>query len=132
MRSFKVENVDRPTIEKIVRENVARETHVMTDEAGVYPWIGLDYAKHSRVMHNAEEYVRGGVYTNTIEGFFLVFKRGMKGVYQHCDEKHLHRYLREYDFRYSNRIALGVDDTMRAERVIRGAKGKRLTYRQPH
>jgi len=74
----------------------------------------------------------GEDHTNTIEGFFSVFKRGMRGVYQHCDEKHLHRYLREYDFRYSNRIALGFDDTMRAERVIRGAKGKRLTYRQPH
>jgi transposase-like protein len=131
-RSFHVENADTATIQKIVLANVSRETVLMTDEAQMYPRIASDFAGHGRVMHSAEEWVRGDAHSNTVEGFFSVFKRGMKGVYQHCDEKHLHRYLREYDFRYSNRIALGVDDTMRAERVIRGAKGKRLTYRQPH
>lgn len=70
--------------------------------------------------------------TNTVEGYYSIFKRGMKGVYQHCSEKHLHRYLAEFDFRYSNRIALGVDDQDRAEKAVKGATGKRLTYRQPH
>ena len=71
------------------------------------------------------------VHTNTVEGFYSVFKRGMKGVYQHCSEKHLHRYVSEFDFRYNNRIGLGVDDTERTVRVVRGAKGKRLMYQQP-
>ena len=69
------------------------------------------------------------IHTNTIEGYFSIFKRGMKGVYQHCSKKHLHRYLAEFDFRYSNRVALGVDDTKRAERALQGVVGKRLTYR---
>jgi hypothetical protein len=72
------------------------------------------------------------VTTNTVEGYFSIFKRGMRGVYQHCSEKHLHRYLAEFDFRYSNRAALGVNDLMRAEIAVTGIKGKRLTYRRPH
>lgn len=131
-RSFKVENANAETVTKIIYENAKRESRLMTDESGIYPTIlGVDYAGHGRVMHSADEYVRGDISTNTVEGFFSVFKRGMRGIYQHCSEHHLHRYLREYDFPYSNRAALGVDDTVRAERVIRGAKGKRLTYRQP-
>ena len=78
--------------------------------------------------HSAREYVRGDIHTNTIEGVFSIFKRGMVGTYQHCGEQHLQRYLNEFDFRYSNRKALGVNDTMRAERAIKGATGKRLTY----
>jgi len=73
-------------------------------------------------------YVRGDASTNAAEGFFSIFKRGMKGVYQHCDKKHLHRYLAEFDFRYNNRGALGVDDTERTDRALRGAIGRRLTY----
>ena len=80
----------------------------------------------------AEEYVRGNVHTNTIEGFFSIFKRGMKGVYQHCSEKHLQRYLAEFDFRYSNRAGLGVDDAKRAQKALKGIVGKRLTYRRTH
>jgi len=80
------------------------------------------------VNHSAGEYVRGDVHTNTIEGYFSIFKRGMKGVYQHCSEKHLHRYLAEFDFRYNNRSAKGVEDKDRAEKALEGAKGKRLTY----
>jgi hypothetical protein len=68
---------------------------------------------------------------NTIEGYYSIFKRGMKGVYQHCGEKHLHRYLAEFYFRYSNRSALGVEDKERAAKIVKGAKGKRLTYRRP-
>jgi hypothetical protein len=83
------------------------------------------------VKHTAEEHVRD-VHTNSAEGYFSIFKRGMKGVYQHCQEKHLHRYLAEFDFRYNNRIALGVNDGERAALAIVSASGKRLTYRGPH
>jgi hypothetical protein len=79
------------------------------------------------VNHKAKEYVRGNAYTNTLEGYFSIFKKGMRGIYQHCDEKHLHRYLAEFDFRYSNRIALGVDDKARTAKALKGITGKRLT-----
>ena len=72
------------------------------------------------------------MHTNTVEGYYSIFKRGMKGVYQHCIEKHLHRYVAEFDFRYSNRTALGVSDFERAEIAAAGINGKRLTYRRPH
>jgi len=84
------------------------------------------------VKHSAGEYVRGDVTTNSVEGFFSIFKRGMKGIYQHCGEKHLHRYLAEFDFRYNHRIKLGYNDTDRALEALKGAEGKRLTYRQPN
>ncbi len=80
--------------------------------------------------HSEEEYVRGDASTNTVEGFFSIFKRGMVGTYQHCGEQHLQKYLNEFDFRYSNRLKLGIDDTERTARVVRGAEGKRLTYRR--
>ena len=88
------------------------------------------FAAHETVKHSAGEYVRGDIHTNTVEGAFGIFKRGMKGVYQHCAEKHLHRYLAEFEFRYNHRIALGVDDTTRAAAALKGMKGKRLTYRR--
>ena len=84
---------------------------------------------HQTVGHGAEEYARGLVSTNTVEGYFSIFKRGMKGVYQHCSEKHLHHYLAEFDFRYSNRSALGVEDVARSQTALKGIVGKRLTYR---
>ena len=87
------------------------------------------YASHETVKHSANKYVRGTAHTNTIEGYFSIFKRGMKGIYQHCGERHLHRYLAEFDFRYNQRIALGVDDGMRASKALEGIKGRRLTYR---
>ncbi len=87
------------------------------------------YASQESVDHSKEEYVRGHVHTNTVEGYYSIFKRGMKGVYQHC-QKHLHRYLAEFDFRYSNRSSLGIDDATRAELAAAGIKGKRLTYRR--
>jgi len=103
-----------------------------TDQAQTYKGVGRWFASHASVNHSADEYVRyeGGhmITTNHVEGFFSVFKRGMTGIYQHCSEAHLHRYLAEFDFRYSNRARLGVDDTQRASRVITGAVGKRLTY----
>ena len=89
------------------------------------------FADHQTVNHSAKEYVRlsdRSVHSNTVEGYFSIFKRGMKGVYQHCETQHLHRYLAEFDFRYNNRIKLGVNDTMRADRLLKGVVGKRLTY----
>jgi hypothetical protein len=82
------------------------------------------------VNHGAGEYGRGRVHTNTVEGSFSIFKRGMKGVYQHCSEKHLHRYVAEFEFRYNNRTALGVEDGERSRQALRGLIGKRLTYRR--
>ena len=106
----------------------------MTDEAGQYKHLGKDFAAHDFTRHGQGEYVNRDdrtIHTNTIEGYFSIFKRGMKGVYQHCAEKHLHRYLSEFDFRYSNRSALGVEDQERAFKALAGVAGKRLTYRWP-
>lgn len=94
--------------------------------------MGRFAREHETVNHRRGEYVRKNdptVHTNTIEGYFSVFKRGMRGVYQHCDKKHLHRYLAEFDFRYSYRAALDVDDQMRAKLALEGVVGRRLTYR---
>jgi transposase-like protein len=129
-RSMVVDGVGMATLLPIVKANLERETHVMTDEAAAYRYLKHHFADHSRVSHKAGEYVRGEVYTNTVEGFFSIFKRGMRGVYQFCGERHLHRYLAEFDFRYSNRAALGCNDEERASRLLRGIVGKRLTYRR--
>ncbi|GAC1667505.1 MAG: IS1595 family transposase [Candidatus Acidiferrum sp.] len=129
-RSFHVDGTKAADLLPILRANIAKETVVMTDEAAQYNKLGADFKAHYSVTHSAGEYVRGSVHTNTVEGFYSVFKRGMKGVYQHCGENHLHRYVNEFDFRYSNRTALGVNDTQRAETLLRGIEGKRLTYRR--
>jgi len=92
--------------------------------------LGKHFASHETVNHSINEYVRGDVFTNTVEGSFSIFKRGMKGVYQHCGEQHLHRYLAEFDFRYSSRAKLGINDAARADRALMGITGKRLTYLQ--
>jgi len=130
-RSFHVESATVKKVMPIVRANIARETAMMTDEWGGYRYLGDEFASHETVVHSKDEYVRGNVHTNSVEGFYSIFKRGMKGVYQHCAEHHLHRYLAEFDFRYSNRIAMGIDDGVRAVKALAGVKGKRLTYRQP-
>ena len=117
-------------IQGIVLSNLSREARLMTDEHVMYRRIGREFAEHSAVHHYNKEYVRGDVTTNTIEGAFSIFKRGMRGVYQHCAEKHLHRYLAEFEFRYSHREAKGVNDEARADRILRGIVGKRLTYQQ--
>jgi transposase-like protein len=135
-RSVKVENLTSDSLRAVLVTNASRKSALHTDEFTAYIAPGREFAEHETVNHKAKEYVRKGrrgqkVTTNTVEGYFSIFKRGMIGVYQHCSEKHLPRYLSEYDFRYSNRIALGVDDTERAERAIKGAAGRRLTYRQP-
>jgi transposase-like protein len=132
VRSFHPAFADGANVSAIVRENIAREAHLMTDESRLYTEVGSDFATHHTVKHSAGEYVRGIAHTNTIEGYFSIFKRGMRGVYQHCKEKHLHRYLAEYDFRYNHRVVLGYNDGERAALAVKGAAGKRLTYRGPH
>ena len=129
-RMFNVENGSGKLIHPIVLDNLAREARLMTDEASMYRIIGREFAEHSAVNHQRKEYARGDVTTNTVEGAFSIFKRGMKGVYQHCGEQHLHRYLAEFEFRYSHREKLGVDDEARADRILKGVVGKRLTYQQ--
>jgi hypothetical protein len=129
-RSLVIDRIGPNALVPIVKANLDRETHVMTDEAHSYRYLAHHFAQHSHVNHKREEYVRGEAYTNTVEGFFSIFKRGMRGVYQFCGEKHLHRYLAEFDFRYSNRQALGCDDEARAVRLLQGIVGKRLTYRR--
>jgi hypothetical protein len=116
-------------VSEIVLQNVARESRLMPDESRLYADVGARFAGHDAVTHSAGEYVRGDTHTNTIEGYFGVFKRRMRGVYQHCGEEHLHRYLAELDFRYNNRVALGIDDTARTARALAGIAGRRLTYR---
>jgi transposase-like protein len=129
VRSFHVASTTVADLVPIIRQNIARESRLITDEAFQYKAVGKEFASHESVHHASKEYVRGDVTTNTVEGYFSVFKRGMRGVYQHCKERHLHRYLAEFDFRYNNRVRLGVSDSMRAERAIKGIVGKRLTYR---
>src|SRR5947207_6324902 len=128
-RSIRVDDVKAKTLRAVVLGNADTKSKLMTDDRRSYPAIGRRFASHGSVNHSAEEWVRGETHTNTVEGFFSIFKRGMVGVYQHCSEAHLHRYLAEFDFRYSNRIATGVDDNGRTERAIIGTVGKRLTYR---
>ncbi len=124
-------NLSAAAVAPIVAEYVAKEAHLMTDEAHFYKVIGREYASHTFVSHTAGEYVRKGdaaIHSNTVEGYFSIFKRGMRGIYQHCAKKHLHRYLAEFDFRYSNRVALGYNDSDRADALLQGIVGKRLTY----
>jgi transposase-like protein len=132
VRTFHVAVADKVTVTKIVRENVAKESRLHTDESRLYTGSSEHFAAHESVKHSFGEYVRGDVHTNSAEGYFSIFKRGMRGIYQHCDEKHLHRYLAEYDFRYNHRVALGYSDIDRTREAIKGTTGKRLTYRQPH
>ena len=127
-RSFVVDKATREHIMPIVQANVDRETYIMTDESRIYTGVHFTFLGHGTVNHHAGEYGRGRIHTNTVEGYFSIFKRGMKGVYQWCAEKHLHRYLAEFDFRYNNRAALGCNDADRADALLRGIVGKRLTY----
>lgn len=130
-RSIVVDDVKASTLWPIIRANVAREAILMTDDHNVYKYIGKAFAQHNVVNHQIKEYVSKTdrtIHTNTIEGFFSVFKRGMKGIYQHCGHNHLNRYLAEFDFRYNNRAKLGVSDGERGEKILKGVVGKRLTY----
>lgn len=132
VRSF---HVDRATVSEVVpllRKNVSRESRLMTDESRLYWTVGTEYAAHDAVEHGKHEYVRGDIHTNTVEGYFSIFKRGMKGIYQHCGENHLHRYVAEFDFRYNNRVRFGIDDEARTRIALKQIEGKRLTYRRTY
>jgi transposase-like protein len=132
VRSMVVDNLSAKTLTPILRENIAKEARVMTDEAGQYQKLGEHFAGHGFTRHGVGEYVSledRTIHTNTIEGYFSIFKRGMKGVYQHCGKQHLHRYLAEFDFRYNHRSALGVEDQARTGAALQGSRGKRLLYR---
>jgi transposase-like protein len=128
VRSVRLDKVSKREIGAVIAANVDRESRLMTDTAVHYKRKGYPVADHEMVNHHRGEYVRGEAHVNSLEGYFSIFKRGMKGVYQHCREKHLHRYLAEFDFRYNNRVAFGIGDEARTERLLKGVVGKRLTY----
>lgn len=131
-RTFHIDATSTGQMLPIIRANIQAETAIITDEASWHREQYTGFASHETVNHGAKEYVRGTISTNTVEGYFSIFKRGMRGVYQHCSEKHLHRYLAEFDFRYNHRVALGYSDGERAALAIKGINGKRLTYRPTH
>jgi transposase-like protein len=128
VRSFHVPNVTAQLLHPIIAKHAHRDSRFITDESNIYAGLGWNFNSHQTVNHSIKEYVRGEVYTNTAEGYFSILKRGIYGVYQHVSEAHLHRYLNEFDFRYSYRIKTGYDDVARADLALRGAKNKRLTY----
>ncbi|HEY4943233.1 MAG TPA: IS1595 family transposase [Rhizomicrobium sp.] len=131
VRSMHMRNgIDKATMAELVANYVRKESRLHTDESRLYNEAGKHVAKHETVRHAKGEYARGDVHSNTAEGYFGVFTRGLIGTYQHVSEQHLSRYLAEFDFRMSNRVALGVHDVSRAARILKGAEGKRLTYRQ--
>jgi transposase-like protein len=136
VRAFHIAEDKFDNIKALMAKHMAPEAVLMTDESNIYKKVGQCFAEHHTVNHSAGEYVREGktnpITTNTVEGFFQVFKRGMKGVYQHCSSDHLHRYVSEFAFRYNNRVALGIEDGQRADQLLKGVVGKRLTYRIPH
>jgi transposase-like protein len=128
VRSFHVPRADKETVTRIVRDNIDRESRLHTDGSRLYTGSDAHFLTHETVDHARGEYARGDVHNNSAEGYFSVFKRGMRGTYQHCAEKHLHRYLAEFDFRHNNRVKLGIDDVARTEALVMGVVGKRLTY----
>jgi len=127
IRSFHIDKANKAKIREILVRNVDRQSRLVTDESNLYKETGPEFARHEKVHHAIGEYVRGDVYTNTLEGFYSIFKRGMRGVYQHCGEQHLQRYVTEFDFRYNHR---NVNDNDRREEVLKNISGKRLTYRR--
>jgi ISXO2-like transposase domain len=125
-------HADKDTVRGIVAANIAKESRLRTDESRLYLDVGALFVSHETVKHSAKEYVRDDIHTNSAEGYFSIFKRGMREIYQFCKEKHLHRYLSEYDFRHNYRVKLGYGDGECAALVVKSATGKRLTYRQSH
>ena len=127
-RSFRMANVTGLEIKGAIRRNVARESRIMTDSFKSYRGLAKEFLSHEYVSHSDGEYVRGDVHTNTAENYFSILKRGIDGTYHHISEEHLPRYLAEFDFRYNNRVGLGVEDAERTRRALAGVVGKRLTY----
>jgi transposase-like protein len=130
VRSYHVANVKAETLRPILVQEIDRASRLHTDEGRQYTGVGREFAAHETVNHSIEEYVRGDVTTNAVENYFSVLKRGLYGTYQHVSTKHLKRYLAEFDFRYNNRIRLGVNDMERAARALKGMEGKRIMYRR--
>jgi transposase-like protein len=131
VRTFHPATADGASVAEIVRDNIAREARLHTDESNLYTRVGKEFAAHETVRHSRGEYARDDVHVNSAENYFSIFKRGMHGVYQHCKERHLHRYLAEFDFRYNHRVKLGFDDRERAALAVKNAASKRLTYHPP-
>ncbi len=129
VRSHHIPRVNGETLRPILEAHADKKSALMTDTAGGYMQIGREFARHEMVDHGKDEYVRGDAYSNTVEGYFSILKRGLTGVYHSVSEAHLHRYLAEFDFRHSNREKLGINDVSRADIALLGVKGKRLTYR---
>ncbi|MGD9967353.1 MAG: IS1595 family transposase [Hyphomonadaceae bacterium] len=129
VRAHHIPRVNGETLRVVLDQHADRASALMTDTAGGYLHVGRQFARHEMVDHGKDEYVRGDASTNTVEGYFSVLKRGLTGTYHAVSEAHLHRYLAEFCFRYSNRQKLGIDDVSRAEIALKGFKGKRLTYR---
>jgi transposase-like protein len=130
VRAMHVPDVTARTLKSEIRKHVQRQANMMTDEAGQYRGLYPEFRSHDTVNHSRKEYVRDDTHTNTIEGFFSIMKRGIYGVYQHVSSHHLQRYVGEYEFRYNNRSALGVEDAARTAAALRGIWGKRLTYKR--
>lgn len=133
-RMFHLNDATKDTVREVLVRNVSRDSNLYTDESRLYTVVGTEFAAHKTTKHSAKEYARREgdvvIHSNTIEAVFSVFKRGMIGVYQHCGEAHLHRYLAEFDFRHNRRTALKISDAERAEQLLAGARDKRLTYRR--
>lgn len=129
VKSIHTPSVSASTLRPILFAQVDRKSFLMTDDAGQYRHMNRDY-RHTAVNHSAGEYVRGEAHTNTVEGYFSILKRGVTGTYHHVSQKHLKRYLAEFDFRYNQRASLGVSDTQRANKALAGIEGKRMTYQQ--
>lgn len=133
-RSFHVANVDKDNLKPILLAHIAKDTHLMTDGAGHYKKIGKEFDLHESTNHTQKEYAKASVvdgvraHSNTVESYFGILKRGISGIYHHVSEEHLQRYVDEFDFRFSNRKSLGIDDNQRADLLLKGVVGKRLTY----
>ena len=129
--ALRVPAVNGETLRPILFSQISRKSALMTDEGGQYFHAGQQFERHETVNHSTDEYVRGDAHTNSVEGYFSILKRGIIGTYHHVSQQHLKRYLSEFDFRYNERSALGVNDRQRAARALKGIVGKRLTYRRP-
>ena len=130
VRAFHVPTINAESLKSILHSQIAQDARLMTDGAGMYKKLGQHFASHETVDHAAGEYARGDVTTNTVEGFFGILKMGIGGIFQHVSPQHLHRYVSEFEFRYNNRVALKVNDKERADNLLSGIVGKRLTYQQ--
>jgi transposase-like protein len=129
VRSHHVPSVSAKSLRPILISQVHHLSDLMTDESAPGKAMGREFERHQSVNHSIGEYVRGGAHTNTIEGYFSILKRGINGTYHHVSQQHLKRYLAEFDFRYNERVGVGVNDSERTSKAMQGIEGKRLTYR---